>query len=76
MLWQAWQKKLEIVTPEAQEKAALVKMLEDIGIARFHGRYISGVLSNDSLAQEFMCVHFRKAERRGPIVTALKIVFG
>ena len=73
-LFQSSHRKDISLTPEAQQKAALAKTLEDVGLARFFGRYMSGVI-DEKLAMDVMNEHIRKAERQGPVVRALKIIF-
>lgn len=68
-------RKAEVLSPEAREKAELARTMKEIGIARFFGRYMSGILSNDRLAMEVMNEHVREAERQGPVVRFMKALF-
>lgn len=74
-LFQSWRCQEAPQTLEQLEKAELAKTLDDIGLARFFGRYMSGVLSNDQLALEVIKEHRQKAEDQGTATRVLKAIF-
>lgn len=70
----AWRKKDVPLSPEAREKAELAKLINEIGIARFHGRVMSGVIGNGGLAYQVIDEYVARAARPGPVVRALKLI--
>lgn len=73
-LFEGWRRKDAALSALEQEKRQLAALLDEIGICRFNSRIAAGLLPEDT-AREVQQEYFRKCERQGPMVRALKAIF-